>query len=178
MVKKWLFLYISETTQKVSWVSQKGLILSKSDPWLSTECHSVNLPAPLWFWMVIFHQENTQKLTFFVHHQNHSETLSDGPKWSCHIKKWSLYISLRFLEIFLRKMVQSWLFRSTAVGSNFAKKGSSYCCFLRPFTKKMHFKTPATPRSEAKRSGGCGAGSNIKYRLREKASAGSFGKRW
>ena len=32
MVKKWLFLYISETTQKVSWMSQNGLILSN---WLS-----------------------------------------------------------------------------------------------------------------------------------------------
>ena len=124
------------------------------------------------------HSKNGQKSTFLEHHQNHSETLSDGPKWSYQIKRWSLYISLRFLEIFLRKMVQSWLFRSTAVGSNFAKKGSSYCCFLRPFSKKMHFRTPATPRSEAKRSGGCGAGSNIKYRLREKASAGPFGKRW
>ena len=118
------------------------------------------------------HSKNGPKSTFFVHHQNHSETLSDGPKWSCHIKKWSLYISLRFLEIFLRKMVQSWLFRSTAVGSNFAKKGSSYCYFLRPFSKKMHFKNAgdAPKRSEAKR--------RVQSRIKHKISFERESLRW
>ena len=36
----------------------------------------------------------------------------------------------------------------------------------RPFSKKMHFRTPATPRSEAKRSGVGGAGSFPKSHLR------------
>ena len=62
MVKKWLFLDISETTQKVSWMSQKGLILSKMDPLIVNWVSFAELTCPLMVLKVLFHQENTVKM--------------------------------------------------------------------------------------------------------------------
>ena len=103
-----------------------------------------------------FIKKTQSKSTFFVHHQNHSETLSDGPKWSYQIKRWSLYISLRFLEIFVRKMVKNWLFRSPAVGcQNGLILPKSSICFSdgETFQRENAFQNAgdAPKRSEAKR---------------------------
>ena len=115
-----LFLHIKRTCQFDLLTAQNGLILSKSDLLTVNWVSFAELTCPLMVLNSHFsprkHSKNGQKSTFLEHHQNHSETLSDGPKWSYHIEKWSSRISLRFLEIFMRKMVKNWLFRSTAVG--------------------------------------------------------------